>query len=294
MDEKLIGMGLVEEVIQSVLHTAYIQHSIPLSLLLVAPSGTGKSKSIKQFVSDGIHVQNDLTTFDLNRICESDKDDLVHHIIIPDLNLPLSHRSSVAKLMIATLLGTTSERTKIHISRKDGEHVVTHRSMGLISSITPTIFWKNARKFSELGFVRRMPSIFFEQSETTVELILDSIEKDKISFLQLQETRVAQNGNGSIPMQSVEIPRRFNKDIRNCSKIFTLHLNLVIQKPYFFRDKSVPSKEKSLTPISPSLYLRSLLRGHALLRKRKEVINSDIEFLSKFLTLTDCNNPRAL
>lgn len=294
MDEKLIGMGLIEETIQTVLYTAYIERSIPLSILLVAPSGTGKSKSIKQFVADGIHVQNDLTTFDLNHICESDKDDAIHHIVVPDLNLPLSHRASVAKLMIATLLGATSERTKIYVQRKDGRHEITHRSMGLISSITPTIFWKNARKFSELGFVRRMPSIFFNQGDETVDLILRSIEKGKVSFLQLEEKKIAQNGNGSLPAQAVLIPTKLNRDIRMFSKVFTAHLNAVIQKPYYYKDKVIPSKESSLTPISPNLYLRSLLRGHALLRKRNEVTKNDLDFISKFLTLTDCNNPRSL
>jgi len=182
---------VVEEIIKSVLFTAFVEHAIPLSLLIVAGSGTGKSKTINQFKSDGIHIQNDLTTFDLIGLFTKDQADIIHHIIVPDLNLPLSHRSTVSKLMIATLLGSTSERIKIFTTQKGGERVEhAHRAIGLISAITPTVFDKNVRKFSELGFVRRMPPIFYEPGEKTINTILKFIEKDKISLLQLPDANI--------------------------------------------------------------------------------------------------------
>jgi len=291
-DEKLVGMEIVEEIIKSVLHTGFVEGSLPLSLLIVAGSGTGKSKTINQFKSDGIHIQNDLTTFDLLGLFSKDEADVIHHIIVPDLNLPLSHRSTVSKLMIATLLGSTSERIKIFVTKKGGERVEhRHRAIGLISAITPTVFDKNARKFAELGFIRRMPPIFYEPGERTVNLILKFIERDKVSFLQLPEKDVQAEPDKPI---AVEIPRKFNEAIRKTGLVFAAHLNNIIQQPTWRHDKMTKSTETPLTPISPNLYLRSLVRGHALLCGRKVVRPTDIHFLDEFVSFTDRARPRSI
>jgi hypothetical protein len=291
-DEKLIGMHVVEEIIKSVLFTAFVEHAIPLSILIVAGSGAGKSKTINQFKGDGIHIQNDLTTFDLIGLFTKDKDDQIHHIIVPDLNLPLSHKSSVSKLMIATLLGSTSERIKMFTTVKGGERVEhAHRAIGLISAITPTVFDKNVRKFSELGFVRRMPPIFFQPGEKTINTVLKFIERDKISLLQLPDANVQKEPNKQI---GILIPCRFNKDIRNLGLLFAAHLNAIIQRPSWHKDKMIKSTEIALTPISPNLYLRNLVRGHALLCGRKEVRPTDIHFLGEFVAFTDSACPRSI
>lgn len=292
VDEKLIGMNVVEEIIKSVLFTAFVEHAIPLSLLIVAGSGTGKSKTINQFKSDGIHIQNDLTTFDLIGLFTKDQADIIHHIIVPDLNLPLSHRSTVSKLMIATLLGSTSERIKIFTTQKGGERVEhAHRAIGLISAITPTVFDKNVRKFSELGFVRRMPPIFYEPGEKTINTILKFIEKDKISLLQLPDANIQKEPEKQV---NVLIPARFNKEIRGLGLLFSAHLNAIIQRPFWHKDKTIRSNEIPLTPISPNLYLRNLVRGHALLCNRKEIRPTDMHFLEEFVKFTDSGSPRSI
>lgn len=196
--------------------------------------------------------------------------------------------------MIASLLGATSERIKIYVSRKDGRHEHNHRAMGLISSITPTIFWKNAQKFSELGFVRRMPPVFYTQSESTVQKILSFIEKEKVSFEQLKERQAMPTEISGEPRR-VHFPEKYNRDLRKDSVLFTERLNAVIQRPRIEKNGNrKKSSESALTAISPNLYLRTLARGHALLSKNGEVKDSDMEFIGEFLTLTDSNNPRAL
>jgi len=294
--EKLVGMDTVEEIIKSVLHTAFVAGSLPLSLLIVAGSGTGKSKTVNQFKGSGIHIQNDLTTFDLMGLFSKDVDDIVHHIIVPDLNLPLSHRATVSKLMIATLLGSTSERIKIFVTRKGGEREeFRHRAIGLISAITPSIFDKNVKKFSELGFVRRMPPIFYEPGEKTINLIMKYIEKDRVSLMQLPEHVIEkEEKKEGQPQVRVGIHPRFNKEIRSLAMLFAAHLNAIIQKPHWYKEKMIKSSEPALSPVSPNLYLRSLARGHAILCGRTEIRPTDLHFLEEFVLFTDSGKPRSI
>ena len=194
--------------------------------------------------------------------------------------------------MIATLLGSTSERIKIFTTQKGGERVEHgHRAIGLISAITPTVFDKNVRKFSELGFVRRMPPIFYQPGEKTISTILKFIERDKISLLQLPDADIQKEPESQI---NVNIPARFNKDIRNLGLLFSAHLNAIIQRPSWHKDKMIKSTEIALTPISPNLYLRNLVRGHALLCNRKEIRPTDIHFLEEFVSFTDSGTPRSI
>lgn len=292
MDERMIGMDFVEDLIYTVLSTAWSKKDVPLSLLIVAPSGAGKSKTIKQFVGDGIHFQNDLTTFDLNHICETDEEkQVIHHIVIPDLNLPLSHRPSVAKLMIATLLGLTSENTKMYVSRKDGRHEIHHRPMGLISAITPDIFWKNARKFSELGFLRRMPPVFYEQGDITIEKIITQIQRNTITFAQLKERSILEKKEGAI---KAVIPKAFNGTFEEKAVLFTTQLNGISVNPVSPEIKNGRRGKGQLTKVSPLIYLRCLAVGHATSKGRTVVNETDIKFIGKFLEFTDCNNPKRI
>lgn len=293
MNEKLIGMQAVQEIIQSVLQTAFVENSLPLSILIVAPSGTAKSKNIKQFNGDGIHFQNDLTTFDLNEIFHKDEKQLIHHIVIPDLNLPLSHRASVSKLMIATLLGSTSETIKVYIARKNGREEIRHQAMGLISAITPGVFWKNVNRFAELGFIRRMPPIFYELGENLVDIIMDKIDNDEVSFMQLKETMIAKESEVREKIR-IDIPKQFNKEIKATSELFAAHLNTMIQRPSIYKGRVIPSKEPALAPISPHLYLRSLIRGHARLRNRTKISLDDVTFIKRFVSFTNSGNPKSL
>src|SRR4029077_18522366 len=131
----LVGMETLQEIIETVLFTPAIFDCVPISIILVGPPGTGKSKIILQFSAPSLMKTNDVTSAGLADIVGDDKDNNVRHVIVPDFNIVVSHKSSTSNLTIASLLTLMSEGIlRIDDGRRKKELV--HSPLGIITAMT--------------------------------------------------------------------------------------------------------------------------------------------------------------
>src|SRR5271157_1097144 len=183
-------MEPLEEILETAIFSGYLTNAIPLSLMLVGPSGTAKSKVIMQYQSGlGCHITTDITSSGMQELLAKDSKEIIKFIIIPDFNIVLSHRHSTLQLTVANLLSMTSEGS---IRIDDGRAVkeVKHSPVGIISAMTPAMYSVIGKKWVALGFSRRFLPINYDYSLKTREKIQHSIAAGLTTMLQLAEKKL--------------------------------------------------------------------------------------------------------
>jgi hypothetical protein len=298
--EALIGFELITEIIETALYSAYLKGTIPLSAIVIGPSGGGKSKSIMQYGgTNGCHLTNDITSSGLQEILERDHEGKIRTLIIPDFNVVLSHRASTLQLTIANLLSVTSEGTvRIDDGREKKE--TKHLPVGIITAMTRELYMHVARKWAILGFNRRFIPIFFEYSVRTRQQIQDSIASDTVSLLQLLPREIHRPAYAD-----VSIPKDFSQRIQGLSDDLSNNIGWIpnlqrrshkAKEPTKDYDETKPRADKAVfvgkaLEFTPHLALRSMARAHALKEGRQHVEQPDINFLMALIEFTRYDQP---
>lgn len=291
MPEKLINMESVEEIVEAVLFSSLVKGAVPLSVVLVAESGAAKSKLINKYQGKTIRTQDDLHTLDIHDILRKDgPEGHLRHIIIPDLNLPLSHKPQVARLTLATLLGPTSASSKFIFRIGNETRDVIHGPIGIVTACTPDIFSANSRKFASIGLIRRVPPIFYTMGSETVKRVRREEYDGTVTLQSLNEFVIKKRK----PI-AVKLPERYRETFETQADLFTSYLNVHVMKPRFHAGYVTPPDEKArLTEIAPQLYLQILAQAHAVRDRRNVVGDIDVEFVKRFVRFTNSSMPVAL
>lgn len=288
----MIGLDPLLEIIETALYTAYLQGTIPSSVILIGPSGGGKSKTIMQYKQTvGCHLTNDITSSGLLESLADDKDNKLHFFIVPDFNVVLSHKAATLQLTIANLLSVTSEGT-VRIDDGRVKKETKHDPVGILTAMTRELYEHVARKWQVLGFQRRFLPLYFEYGLETRLKIQNSISQGATTLLQL----APRNINPPASIQNVDCNS-------SASKIQLLSDELATNIGYIpVRGKQAGTggfKAKTAfigkqLEFSPHLALRSFARAHALRDRRTEVNEKDLDFLVKMLSFTRFDRPGVL
>lgn len=284
--ESLIGMQPLEEIIETAIFTAYLKHAIPLSLMLIGPSGAAKSKVVMQYQSHvGCHVTTDVTSSGLQELLQKDPQEKIRFIVIPDFNIVLSHRHSTLQLTIGNLLSMTSEGS---IRIDDGRQIkeTKHCAIGIISAMTPQMYSLMGKKWVALGFSRRFLPVNYDYSLSTREKIQRSIAAGLTTMLQLAEKRI-------VPPAVTDVHISDEHSIRLMNFSHELATNIgwiaVPNRKDISKPKAINTGKQ--IEFSPHIVLRTLARAHALRGKRNEVTEDDIIFCMKVIGFTRFDQP---
>jgi len=284
MVEQMIRLMELEEVIETTFLSPWVPESIPLSLVLVGASGTGKSKVLLQYHSPSVHRTNDITTAGLAELMQDDKESKIRHILIPDFNLVMSHRPATTTLTVASLLSLMSEG----IMRIDDGRVkkdVVHAPIGLITAMTRDIYEESASRFRKLGLSRRFIPIFYSYSILTRELIQNEIKKGRVTLRQLQAKQITMPkeirfvGLNAISERIAILSRDF-ADALAMSPAW-------IRNPHEGTWKVTPQRGVVPIEFTPHMILRAMARAHALRARKKQADGKDFEFLTRFVNFTN-------
>ncbi|SRR6266436_1226643 len=275
----------IQDVLLTLLYTACIKGAVPVSAILVAESGTAKSKLLQAITGTCVHSTDSFSSTGLFDITKNDTKNDLYWLIAPDMNPTLSRRSATVEATAANLLTLTMDGTcRIDDGRED--KIAKHTPMGFLSAATPDIYMKQAKKWLSLGLRRRIIPLFYEYTQSTIEKLKAMLREDKIS------------GSGFPPL-NFEIVGHFKPLITEAisfhieAKGVQLSQNLGLQR---FKDEEGKIKwyVRNIIPISPITTLRTLARAHALKEKRTEVTVKDIEFLGDFLDFTNPSSPKQI
>lgn len=272
------------EIIETVFYTASVRDEIPVSLIMVGPSGSAKSKILKSYECEHIHVTDSITSQGLWEIVQRDTKGEKRIIVIPDINPTLSRRSSTTQATIGNLLSVTGDGT-VRIDDGRGEKTCQHSPMALVTACTPEIYHKHARQWFALGLIRRIIPIFYNYSSTTQDALQRLVRDNKIhaSFATPHHFILPTSAR---PVLNSETPMEFE------SRSKDLAHNL--GKLQFLEDGTKRWQIKNVVPVSPHVTIRTLAMAHALRRKSAKVEQEEVRFISEFIGYTDPETPRQI
>lgn len=284
-NEGIFHLDILASIIETALFTGSITDEIPVSLILVGPSGSAKSKLLRHYECERVHVTDSITSQGLWEIVQRDSKGEKSFILIPDINPTLSRRSATTQSTIGNLLSLTGDGT-VRIDDGRGDKVCLHAPMGLITACTPEIYHKHARQWFALGLVRRIIPIFYTYSATTTDDLQKLVREGKIHASFGTPRQFTLPPNSVRPVLNSNTPQEFE------SKSKDLAQNL--GKLQFLEGGIRKWQVKKIVPVSPHVTIRTLAMAHALRRRSMKVETQEVEFIRDFVSFTDPEMPRQL
>lgn len=175
----MIGVEDLTRILQATLYTGYVEGEKPLSVMLTAKVGSGKSKLLEQFTpldGHGILYGNDLTSYAIMHEHALElKNGKIKHIIIPDFLNVINKPKDQAHHLVTFFNSLIEEGiVRIESSRSNFKATIPIR-IGLITAISAQDFIWSREKWAALGFLSRMLIIRFKYSHETATKVIDSI-----------------------------------------------------------------------------------------------------------------------
>lgn len=283
----IFGMNLLQEIIETAFFTAFISEEVPVSVILVGPSGAAKSKLLKCYQEPFIHVTDSVTSSGLWDICKKDEKNQKRFLLIPDMNPTLSRRSSTSQATIANLLTLTADGTvRVDDGRPGDDKPIRHGVMGMATACTPEVYDKNARQWFALGLRRRIIPVFYTYTRETESKLQSLVRTDKIHSSEAQPIHLKFPKKSRRP----SIDKITGENLEKMSVPFSVNLG----KLCFFEDGIKRWTVKNVVPVSPHVTLRSLAMAHALRRGSLRVSKEDSQFVMGFIDFTDPEKPRQI
>jgi hypothetical protein len=285
METCLPGTKFITEIVKTTLHTVLIKDNLPVSILLIAPSGGGKSQTLLRWKAPWVHVTGDITSQGLFDLMERDTENKLRTILLPDFNLPLSHKASVTNLTVANMLSLLSEGI-IRVDDGREKKEIKHKPISFISGCTPDMYFCHYRKWKSIGLIRRFLLINYDYSPETRRTGRDQIKTGKTTGLPLPELSIGNQAEehsiittpeieSSIEVAALELAKNMGYNIARDYKTQRVTWHLIN-----------PALE-----FSPMVTLRCMTKAHAYMQGRMKVDQSDVEFLFKMLAFTKPDAP---
>ena len=284
----LVGLTDVMEIVNVSLMTSFIENAIPVSIMLIAPSGAGKTTIIRKFLADFIHKTNDLTTSGLWNILRNDQQEKITHIALEDFNPLLSHKSSVSNLTIASLLSVMADGVmRIDDGREQKE--LKHKPVGIVTGVTPDMFKDNLEKWQALGLVRRFLPVHYAYNDMTIQEAQRRVRNGTVHNKSVQSVTIPRPEKSANP----KIPEEFARDIETQSMVLGNRLGVIaiVSKNAQNQWKKEYIQGMGVLPMAPHIVLRTMAQARALLYGRKICDKSDVDFIVKVVGFADPMQP---
>lgn len=276
----LPGTERIQNIINTTLHTVLIKGNIPISLILVCPSGGGKSQTLLKWEASWIHHTGDITSQGLFDIMEHDRENAIRTIILPDFNLPLSHKASVTNLTVANMLSVLSEGI-VRIDDGRTKKEIRHSPVSFLSAVTPDMYWQHYKRWRAIGLLRRFLLINYRYGEKAITAGMKAIREDEIGGMPLEKQIISKR----LVQHSVVIPSEYDADIELQANALAYNLGYQISKDAKANKFNWTVIERALG-FSPYVCSRTMVRANAIAHERFKVDQSDVDFLTDLMEFT--------
>lgn len=255
----MIGTKDLEILLEDVLISGSLADERPVSLIMIAPPGMGKSDMVLQYrQSEGVVATTETTFFALMTMHgQAMQQGKLHHIIVPDLG-PIINKPREGALRELSQFGALVAEGLINWRSARGAFAVGNQPVrcGIIFCITPYSYREKLAMLTDEGFLSRFLIASFALHDDLVSHIHDQISAGSVNA-HLETKLLAQWKE----KQSVSIAPRIDRFLRSSGIIEQV------------RDLSDTAGFRT------HHHLRTLLKANALRRGRHEVGRDDIDDL---------------
>lgn len=185
LDQKLEP---VIEILRTVVASGYVRNAYPLSCLLVAPVGAGKTCSVKKIIGNGILGLSDVTPYGLVKLLPEIRAKEIKHIVIFDLVQPFSR----SRYIVNNLIGFLNSLIEEGIFRISTGFIEVREpiKLGLIAATTKRELLDKRRGWLGIGFISRMLPVSWSYSEFDVIQILQDLANNSIPQINPAEVKL--------------------------------------------------------------------------------------------------------
>lgn len=294
-EPKVLHCQPLQEIINCAIASARLTH-IPISILLISQSGAGKSMLLNAYGNvPGVHRTDSFSASGIYTLCRDDPKNEIRHILVSDLNIPLSRKSSTVTMLIGTLVGLMTEgMVRIDDGRMEGKHI-PHRPIGLLTAMTIEEFSRQAKLMHRVGLIRRLIPIFFEYKTSSEMDILRYYANSGPNIktqIQIQLSKLKMKDGETPEATSVVWPERLKQAIIPIGQRLAENLRLMpsINRKGIRRIVQGPR----IVPISPQQTIQKLCEARALLSGRRDVNEADMQFAESICDFTQYGKPMML
>jgi hypothetical protein len=261
MNGKPNGKPLIEvkttpilEILKRVVASGFVKNAFPLSAIIVAPVGSGKTTALKKIAfNDNILALSDVTPYGLAKLLPEIKAKNVKHIIIFDLVEPMSRNRQIVNSLIG-FLNSLIEEGIFRISTGFIE-IKEPIKLGLITATTKKELFDKRRGWLGIGFISRMLPISYSFTEVDVIQILEDLANQNIK---------------DISYESLKLKEKNIKENPEINKLLIPYAQTI--------DSTIAKGDEKPMPFRRLNQLKVLLMANALLNNRTEVTNDDFEW----------------
>jgi hypothetical protein len=261
MNGKPNGKPLIEvktspilEILKRVVASGFVKNAFPLSAIVVAPVGSGKTTALKKIAfNDNILALSDVTPYGLAKLLPEIKAKNVKHIIIFDLVEPMSRNRQIVNSLIG-FLNSLIEEGIFRISTGFIE-IKEPIKLGLITATTKKELFDKRRGWLGIGFISRMLPISYSFTEVDVIQILEDLANQNIK---------------DISYESLKLKEKNIKENPEINKLLIPYAQTI--------DSTIAKGDDKPMPFRRLNQLKVLLMANALLNNRTEVTNEDFEW----------------
>jgi hypothetical protein len=204
----------VIEILKRVVASAYVKNpdAYPLSCMLCAPVGAGKTTALKRIWGNGMLGLSDITPYGLCKLLPEIKAKQIHHIIIFDLVQPMSRSRSIVNPLIGFLNSLIEEG----IFRISTAFITIEEPirLGLITSTTRRELFDKRRGWLSIGFISRMLPVSWRFAEPDVVQILVALASGQIEEIKPEEIRLRARrveGNPQVALKLIPYAQLIDK-----------------------------------------------------------------------------------
>jgi DNA-binding PadR family transcriptional regulator len=150
------GLLPVKHCVELALYSAYVKDVDPLSLLVIAPVGSGKTELLKAYaINRGVTFYNDFTSYGLYQLLSQIQAGLIRHVLVGDFVRLLARGKAVVREIVATLNALIEEGVQNIETFFVHFHSPKPVKAGVIAALT-TEEWRIRRKqWIRMGFLSR-------------------------------------------------------------------------------------------------------------------------------------------
>lgn len=225
MAESLHQLSVLMDFVKLLIWTGQLTDERPVSAIIVAPAGSGKTTTLESLQCEQTEFVGDLTARPLSGIVKGN--DKITHILLGDMLSLFGHKETTVKLTLRLVSQMTGE--KIMHDPWSGD-AIPPRMLGLITAIPPEELKKKSigKHINSGGFASRFLIIRYNYKAATIRDIHKFIAENKYANVSPRPFAMQNPGKQEIKITPAisQMIKEFGMTIKEDELGFRVHRHL--------------------------------------------------------------------